>query len=93
MGAGGRCLAPRVGVVPWGSCSRPVARAGAVCGWACGRLVGQVSSSYAGFGTRGRLSWFGVLWVFQDCYSGGHFGYSAAAAWGKGGLWKWWKCS
>ena len=90
MGAGGRCLVPRVVGVRWSgpgtvllAARRPCR---AVCGWACGGLVGDVSSRCAGLGACGRLGWFGVLWLFLGCCSGGSLGHSAAPAWGEGGL-------
>ncbi len=69
-----------------GCCSQHGAYVRAVYGWACGELGGSVSSSGAGLGTRGRLGWCGVWWLFQGCCSGGCLGRSAPTDWGEGGF-------
>jgi hypothetical protein len=56
MGAGGRCLAPRVGGVRWsGSPLQRSGRLGTVCGRARAGLGDVVSSHGAASGMRGRL--------------------------------------
>ena len=69
-----------------GCCSQHSVYVRAVYGWACGELGGSVSSSGAGLGTRGRLGWCGVWWLFQGCCSGGCLGRSAPTDWGEGGF-------
>ena len=57
-------------------------------GRACGRLGDSVSSRSAGSDMRRRLGWCGVRWLFRGFCSGGNLERSAAAVWGKSGLWK-----
>jgi hypothetical protein len=67
-----------------GSCSRPGARVGAVCGWACRGLGDAVSSRCAGSGTRARWGWCGVRWLFQGCCPGGRLSHLAPFCVGDG---------
>jgi hypothetical protein len=69
-----------------GSYSRPGARAGTVCGWACRGLGDTVRSGGAGLSVRGRLDYCGVRWLFQGCCSGRRVGHWAAIAWREGGF-------
>jgi hypothetical protein len=56
MGAGGRCLTPRVGDVRWsGSPLQRLGRLESVCGRACAGLGNTVSSRGAASGMRGHL--------------------------------------
>jgi hypothetical protein len=69
-----------------GSYSRPGARAGTVCGWACRGLGDAVRSGGAGLSVRGRLGSCGVRWLFQGCCSGRRVGHWATIAWREGGF-------
>jgi hypothetical protein len=86
MGAGGQCLAPRVGSVRWSGPARNTPRMRAVCEWTGGGLGDLVSSCGAGSGMRGRLVWCGVRWPFQGCCSGGRLRHWTSTVWRKGGL-------
>ena len=95
LGAGRRCLAPRVGGGRWSSPARGGACLGGWCAseWACGGLVGDVSPRGAESDRRGRLGWCGVRWISQVRRSGGRLGIwscdlcdLAATVWRTGGL-------
>jgi len=75
LGAGRRCLAPRVGGGRWSGPARGGARlGGGASAWARGGPGDTVSSRGAESGMRGRLGWCGVRWLFQGCCSGDSLG-------------------
>ena len=61
--------------------------------WSCtgGRVGGWATRclpAVRGRSMRGRLGWCGIRWLFRGFCSGGNLERSAAAVWGKSGLWK-----
>ena len=67
LGAGSRCLAPRVGGGRWSRAARNwTGLGGGASTWASGGPGVAVSSRGAESGMRGHLGWCGIWWVFQQ---------------------------